>query len=362
MRRMVVFLLMLFFPTLAIAQPSSAPYDLHLSLWYDAMTAEQQTLCDVLYDALSQGQTHIDFSPAVAYDDASAALTFLTEDVPELCAQGASWSLWYYRNTPQQVYAVDVSTNASPDVRQRLMETAYQWIEGQSLPAEEWEKVLYLYDAVCNQTAYRNQSNEDHTAYGALIQHMASCDGYAAALSLLMRLNGISASTVVGTAYGANTGAWEPHAWNAIRMHGENLLFDATWDDTELLLQPTHRYFALPESWMKRDHQPTGCSPYPLSESATDLWHKKIGTFADAGEEERVFDAALSRLAHGEEAVDVRFAAAEGYAAIAENVMRAIDRYNENAPDASQLWGRFTWSVNPTQQCILLKISSEEAE
>lgn len=70
---------------------------------------------------------------------------------------------------------------------------------------------------------------ECFTAYGALINNLSVCQGYAESLKLLLNACGIYCEVVTGTA-GEND---EGHAWNIVNIDGKYYQIDVTWMDTE---------------------------------------------------------------------------------------------------------------------------------
>lgn len=67
-------------------------------------------------------------------------------------------------------------------------------------------------------------------AYGALVNHKATCSGYAKAFDLLAKSCGLSSTIVTGTGINSK-GIEAPHAWNQIYLDGEWYNVDVTWED-----------------------------------------------------------------------------------------------------------------------------------
>ncbi len=114
-----------------------------------------------------------------------------------------------------------------------------------------YEKALYLHDAVAKNTEYK-MVGEHQTAYGALVSNKAVCAGYAAAYQLLLNEAGIPAWTVSGVSYDPSTNEQMPHAWCVVWIDGVCLYTDVTWDDQGDELY--HSYFCLEKSEMGKDH------------------------------------------------------------------------------------------------------------
>ncbi|MBR4759318.1 MAG: hypothetical protein IK078_04125 [Lachnospiraceae bacterium] len=88
------------------------------------------------------------------------------------------------------------------------------------------ERIRAAHDYLCRYVRY-DEGSEDggynpvQTAYGALINGRAVCQGYSNAFQMLMEALGIPASVVLGDA----------HAWNAVWVDGHISYIDVTWDD-----------------------------------------------------------------------------------------------------------------------------------
>ena len=78
------------------------------------------------------------------------------------------------------------------------------------------------------------------TSYGALIDGVAVCDGYASAYRLMCLIEGIPCVEVIGTSNGTG------HAWNKVFIGGVWYAVDSTWSrvGTDYI---THRYLLISE-------------------------------------------------------------------------------------------------------------------
>ena len=64
-----------------------------------------------------------------------------------------------------------------------------------------------------------------YCAYGTIVNQLSVCEGYSYAYAMLLKMCGIPAITVTGTANGGS------HAWNEIQLDGKWYCVDITWDD-----------------------------------------------------------------------------------------------------------------------------------
>ncbi len=124
-------------------------------------------------------------------------------------------------------------TNASQEnlVSQKIT----QIINGLNISGKsDYQKAKVIYDYVTSHVIYDydNVGNQEYTlqysAYGALNNGKAVCQGYANLLYRMLLVAGVDNRIVVGTANnGVSAGA---HAWNAVCIDGTYYFVDATWD------------------------------------------------------------------------------------------------------------------------------------
>lgn len=88
----------------------------------------------------------------------------------------------------------------------------------------------YILNWLCKNVEYSDNNKDDliYTAYGALVNGSAVCEGYARAASLMFNLAGIENGLVNGK--GADGIG---HLWNIVKINGAWYHFDATWADDE---------------------------------------------------------------------------------------------------------------------------------
>ncbi len=97
----------------------------------------------------------------------------------------------------------------------------------------EYEKICAIYDWLCSNVTYDDSEPADetamllqHSAYAALVEKTAVCQGYATAFYRLALMAGLDARVVTGYGDGG------PHGWNIVRLDGQWYYVDATWDAT----------------------------------------------------------------------------------------------------------------------------------
>ena len=96
-----------------------------------------------------------------------------------------------------------------------------------------YEKIKAVYDYLCDNVTYDydNLDNDNyllkHTAYAALINKKAVCQGYAVLMYRLLLELGVSNRVIVGVSSGGD------HAWNIAKIGDLYYNLDATWDAGE---------------------------------------------------------------------------------------------------------------------------------
>jgi len=134
----------------------------------------------------------------------------------------------------------------------------------------EEEKIKALHDYLANHILYdpeplgENDYKEiSHTAYGALIDGVAVCDGYAEAFKYLLDKVGIENRLIFGEV--DEDGSFEGevnHAWNLIKIDESYRHYDLTWDDDDVNNRVLYEfynkdsdYFDDTHRWESQDYQ-----------------------------------------------------------------------------------------------------------
>lgn len=95
----------------------------------------------------------------------------------------------------------------------------------------DYEKTKNIYDYICANVTYDHEHENDkdyklkYTAYAALINKTAVCQGFAVLLYRLSLEAGIDARLIAGT---SNNDI--PHGWNIVQLKNKYYNLDSTWD------------------------------------------------------------------------------------------------------------------------------------
>lgn len=98
-----------------------------------------------------------------------------------------------------------------------------------------YEKTKLIYDYICENVSYDTESTDKlkHTAYAAIVNKKAVCQGYALLLYRMLEECGIDSRIIYGTSHN------ELHGWNISELGSTYYLLDSTWDAGE----STYSYF-----------------------------------------------------------------------------------------------------------------------
>ena len=133
----------------------------------------------------------------------------------------------YFSGTVTYQFVYYTTREQELEMDQKIAET----VSALNLPGmKEIEKIRSIYRYICSTVSYDYEHlYEDdyklkYTAYGALINGTAVCQGYANLMYRMALEAGIDVRVVEGTGHGI------PHAWNIVKLRDSFYFCDTTWD------------------------------------------------------------------------------------------------------------------------------------
>lgn len=149
---------------------------------------------------------------------------------------------WRYVNLPIQYVSHSDSTDilftynftyfTSADQEAELTAAVDELVEEFAFTAQttEREKIDAIYDWLCANVDYDHDHPDDYnlkfSAYAAMIDKTAVCEGYAVLFYRLAEEVGLDARVITGKA----THSGENHGWNIVRLDDSYYYLDSTWD------------------------------------------------------------------------------------------------------------------------------------
>ena len=244
---------------------------------YKAISAEQQRIYRIIHSALKNVKTEWISLGNCRSDylaDIAVAYRAVTYDYPEFFwvpytyvvnkgITGVKIAFELNEDNSQKKYLV--SPDEVEGKQEQLNKKVQEIIDKVEKNAETpYEKVLYLHDLLIKNTTYSSNLDDDmaYTAYGALVNNNAVCEGYSRAMSYLCKKMGVDCILVTGISKELG------HMWNLVKLDDKWYHIDVTWDDAqESIDYPLHTYFCLTDEQITVDHT---IDPDVSSVSSTD--------------------------------------------------------------------------------------------
>lgn len=182
------------------------------------------------------------------------AFTAVCNDHPELFWLNTGYS---YKYAPNGTIAeIDLSFNYTAQTLEESKaaydKAANEIIYGSRGVGDDYQKELYVHNALIKKIIYDLGAPANQSAYSALVSNRTVCAGYARAFQYIMQQLGIPCYYCTGYA-GQN------HAWNIIRLDGDFYNVDVTWDDT---IPFTYDYFNCSDADYAQNHVRKDLSVY----------------------------------------------------------------------------------------------------
>ena len=321
-----------------------------MDFYYQQLTdPAQQTLYRAYLQFLIDGtEDSVYIKGDFTKQQVSSAMYALQYDYPQFLTRCWRYECTYYSTSSGRGLGVEISPGEEDydyaGARQELYQGLSEILQQAEGYADPWERELFLYDLLIERVTYdRTISTElqnnltpsqqlPHTAYGALINGSAVCDGYTYLFQLLCSYAGIPTTTVVGVAQQgeqAATGESENHAWNLVKIGEEYYYCDPTWDDNgdqyldsdgdfviskepaegmrQVLPSVTHFYYNLSYAQIAQNHQFSKNFAYPDREGSPQDYYSRRGlTAASRGELERLILDGCQNLNEGDVGFELR--------------------------------------------------------
>lgn len=279
---------------------------------YTALTdgfAQDQTV-QISEQTAPQPGISIRLPEPITQEEAETIYTAVLYDNPAFFYVQGRYSVSGMKETAYDTITLCYSMPAdSRRTARTALETVIEEIRRQ-MPDDPYERELYLYDQLMDRCSYDSavadgtKTNlQAYTAYGALVEGTAVCEGYSRALQLLFNEAGIEGVPVTGHDKATGNG----HMWNIVRIRGALYYLDATYDDSDAV--PHHWFFNITTAQLLQDHT-IDESPFWGEEctATADNYHVRQGTFIDTYQRQAIAQVLANRLQQGDTAVELRFA------------------------------------------------------
>jgi hypothetical protein len=315
--------------------------------------------------------------PLNSREEAQKLYTALTWDNPQFFYVANTYSYEGYRSGGRDYYNVFClvfSMNAEERVAsQKRLDDLLNRLDDEWKAtglSGDYEAELFFHDRLMELCIYdKEAAGQDNpavrfpnafTAYGALVEGKAVCEGYSRAMQLMLHRAGIECTLVSG--FDQNGVA---HMWNVATINGRNYHLDPTWDDNER--QPQHVYFNITSEEILRTHTMDDDNiGIDTCTAQDDNYYIRSKAFITRMSLDKLADAAAEQIRRGQPSVEFRFATQDGYSR-AERYINSkslfVGQVNERLKDEGlSFWDYEDYSTNDNYHTIVIYPPAEKAE
>lgn len=184
------------------------------------------------------------------YDEIRLVYNAFRGDYPEIFWTSSVFGI--YRSSKDSCFCARLSYNDyvnGLETNKAAFKAAADAIMRDLPSGSDYQKELYLHDALVNRITYSYEMFQEQNAYTAIVDGQAVCAGYAHAFQYLLMRAGIESYYVTGTGNGGS------HAWNLVKIDGQWYFADITFDDP--ICDPPslfYGYFNITTAMLEEDH------------------------------------------------------------------------------------------------------------
>lgn len=267
--------------------------------FYEQLSDDEKAVYTALYRGISECRTSIELPFKISGDTYDKIYNMVCYQEGELAGLGDTYSLSSVMSEAEITY-----TDEPKLKNERTVQAACEIAENMPTELTDFEKALYIHDAVAESCVYTYGENSS-SAYGCLVDGEAVCLGYAQAFNIIARDAGMQCVVVTGTGDG------ESHAWNQIKIDGEWYNVDVAWDDSK---HDAVDYFYFLRSDEEFCQSHIADNQYGEAFDCTvedNIYYKNVGKFAESIEDAE--EIILRNVENGITTIEIKFADSELY-------------------------------------------------
>lgn len=247
--------------------------------YYKTLNKEEKIVYAKLDKAVNKKANNVKIGiNNVLQDNINKAITAYFYDNPELFYLSNSYEVKSKELFGYKYTSIDLSytdNNKQISLKEEKLNNELDSIINKVIKAgmTDYEKELAIHDELIKHINYYNFSKIEnipdikHTAYGAIIENEAVCDGYSKAFKLLLEKVGIESIIISGKIGDI------PHAWNLVNINGDYYHVDVTSDtiNKDNKKYVSHTYFNLTDNEIIKTHVLD--NKYSLPKCSSDIYN-----------------------------------------------------------------------------------------
>ncbi|MDO4312557.1 MAG: transglutaminase domain-containing protein [Eubacteriales bacterium] len=247
--------------------------------YYGLLDTDEREVYKEIVQGMMAGEDEI----YVHCKDAGQANRILSEvlkDYPDIFwCDGEVSSTVYERGAGSEAYTVvapvyNCQLKEKQSRQEQIDAAVSETLQGISMDASEYEKILYVYEYIVNTVTYDLEAPDNQNIYSVFVGKRSVCAGYAKAVQYLLEQLNIPVIYATGTANGQNA-----HAWNLVKCDGAYYHVDSTWGDPVYQMEEesplwdsiSYDYMCCDDREVYRTH--TADPEYPLPECTDMKWN-----------------------------------------------------------------------------------------
>ncbi|MCD7784309.1 MAG: hypothetical protein LUH18_01790 [Oscillospiraceae bacterium] len=329
-----------------------------------------------IMNAIREGQIYCSLSVGFPNDERDAFLTLVSNCCTFYCWIGTSFSVAVDQETNMvksvtiNYRGIDYESDIQP-IMNELELKLQEIVSGIPDGLSEFETLKYLHDYLILNCDYSDtDGTSPFSAYGALVEGYATCQGYADAMHLLLNRAGFETMFVTGIGSDESV----THKWNYVMCEdGHWYIIDPTWDDPSDITDLNfvgYCYFLISDEEILKDHVAKHESDYyetPYADSMDMNFFNVMGYYATTADEayEILKEQAESSIDSTRRCFYLKFESSEAMREIYET-LRSDSKLSDVIKTANAVAGTdyqtSSWSRTFNDELGILTITLKEAE
>ena len=249
----------------------------------------------------------------------------------------------------------------SQTMQTEITQAAAKWLAGLDADADEYQKILYVYEKIVDEVDYDESAPDNQNIYSALVGKRSVCAGYAKSCQYLLEQLGISCIYVTGQTTDPN-GEVADHAWNIVQCDGKYYYVDATWGDPIFLGEEgeyqlpdliAYDYLCCSEKELEKTHTLNTDYDYPVCDSEDLNYYQLNGMYYDEFEPGQMREAICRSIENQKAYTIFKMSDDEIYQQTADEMHGSL--MNEGARYLGELYGLYQVSYSYSEEASLDK-------